>query len=279
MSGLPEEVGVVKQWVSSTRECKVWNALLLDVRLFCFFVFALAGFMAQDSAAVFVLLLMLPMDVSVKLKELRSGAVTHGRKLLDDGLESLNEDDLRSLASLLSVSFVRGDDIEKFVERLSQKIWLEESMRAGSAAMRQLDEADGPFDCSVCVNGVGKCPRNCGDSISCRDFRNFSEMGGQQKLCDRKLSEEEVLDAFECASGWFIPRNLTNNSACDCPECDDESDWNCTKCGACPVKCGESANCAEKFGECPPLVDPFNTFKCAQTPGFVIDGGLRGLDE
>eukprot|EP00435_Cladocopium_sp_Y103_P064043 s292_g25.t1 len=91
--------------------------------------------MAQDFAFR-LLLLMLPMDVSVKLKELQSGAVTHGRKWLDDGLKSLNEDEVRSLASLLSVSFARGDDVEKIVVRLSQKMWLEESTRVADYSFR-----------------------------------------------------------------------------------------------------------------------------------------------
>eukprot|EP00435_Cladocopium_sp_Y103_P042368 s2845_g11.t1 len=48
------------------------------------------------------------MDVSVKLKELQSGVVTNGRKWLDDGLGKVNTDELRSLASLLSVSVAEG---------------------------------------------------------------------------------------------------------------------------------------------------------------------------
>eukprot|EP00435_Cladocopium_sp_Y103_P027207 s2211_g6.t1 len=99
--------------------------------------------MAQDFALC-LLPLMLPMDVSVKLKELQRDAVTRGRKWLDNRLQSLNEQGLRSLASLLSILLARGDDVKKIVERLSQKIWVEESMRVAdysfSASVQRLCE-------------------------------------------------------------------------------------------------------------------------------------------
>eukprot|EP00435_Cladocopium_sp_Y103_P031940 s334_g8.t1 len=84
--------------------------------------------MAQDFALC-LLVLMLPMDASVKLKELQRDAVTRGRKWLDDGLQSLNEQELRSLAFLLSVSLARGDDVKRIVERNNLQ-WLQHAVQS-----------------------------------------------------------------------------------------------------------------------------------------------------
>ena len=103
-------------------------------------------------------------------------------------------------------------------------------------------------------------------------------MNGKQKHCDFDLPMEDWADAFECKSGWWLSRSdVVDNGACDCPECEDEinTGQNCTTCGACPTRCGESANCTEKFGECEPPIQPWT---CPLTPEFKIEISKRDLE-
>jgi len=86
---------------------------------------------------------------------------------------------------------------------------------------------------------------------------------------------EEWDSAFQCNSGWWLSGDVVNNGACDCPDCDDEAGLNCSTCGACPTRCGESANCTEKFGECEP---PIEEWPCPLTPEFKIEISNRDLE-
>jgi hypothetical protein len=88
---------------------------------------------------------------------------------------------------------------------------------------------------------------------------------------------EEWDKAFECKSGWWLSGDVEDDGACDCPDCDDEerNGLNCSTCGACPTRCGESANCTEKFGECEP---PIEEWPCPLTPEFKIEISDRDLE-
>ena len=147
-------------------------------------------------------------------------------------------------------------------------------------------EANSGYDCSICTF-EGICPKNCGDSIPCQRLPSLVEVNGKQKQglietnfvqhrqCDFDLPVEEWPYVFNCSNGWRIPGFLENNGACDCRDCGDELEWDCQKCGACPITCGASVNCTEVFGDCPPPIDPWS---CPQTPEFVIEQSQRVLD-
>eukprot|EP00435_Cladocopium_sp_Y103_P026692 s3009_g6.t1 len=94
---------------------------------------------AQDSLVfrLFCVLLLLPMDVSVKLRELQSGAVADGRRWLEDALQSLNQGEARRIAALLPLSFARGDALKLMRKKLLQKMWLEESLRVAEYSLQE----------------------------------------------------------------------------------------------------------------------------------------------
>eukprot|EP00435_Cladocopium_sp_Y103_P038726 s1019_g10.t1 len=96
--------------------------------------------------------------MSVKLRELQSGAAAHGRTWLEDALLSRSQREVRRIAALLPLSFATGNTLEVMRKKLLRKIWLEESLRVAEDSLQEsvqrlccFERGSGGFDAEVVV--------------------------------------------------------------------------------------------------------------------------------
>ena len=75
-------------------------------------------------------------------------------------------------------------------------------------------------DCESCSNG---CPTQCGD----------------WRYCDTGITNYVDCNSSNCS----IPEYWIDDAYCDCPDCEDESSYQCDICGGCPEECGDYVYC------------------------------------
>ena len=91
----------------------------------------------------------------------------------------------------------------------------------------------------------------CGHGQNCQP-----DQGGLLQLKYKKEMEGLVVAVPECflprpfnsyyfpcnnSNNWFFTWLQFNDSRCDCPECEDEVDWDCSSC-ECPTSCDKDAS-------------------------------------
>ena len=59
---------------------------------------------------------------------------------------------------------------------------------------------------------------------------------------DTKIANSSNSATFKCSGGCEISTDFVDDNECDCPNCDDESEWTCASCPACN-ECSEYIHC------------------------------------
>ena len=103
-------------------------------------------------------------------------------------------------------------------------------------------------------DGFCNCPGTCEDEAewTCDNCR-CPVACGQVFVLNCSLEEEATVlnESFACNDGCLIPQEEYDNDVCDCPQCEDEPDWDCSTCD-CPSTCfTTTVPCTQVYYRCP----------------------------
>lgn len=134
------------------------------------------------------------------------------------------------------------------------------------SGVHSCSSADTGQECNIPQSLVGdgtcNCPGTCDDEVgydfTCESCRCPIACG--QKLVLSCLAERIWFEfpPYSCNGGCLIAAGYVNNSVCDCPQCDDEVDWDCSTC-PCPSGCDDvTVGCTSVYYQCPELGCPIS---------------------